>query len=448
MKPTLFAFGLSALVALSGGAAVRAADLNETDLAALRYFLSIDDQNSAAAEIERLRIEFPGADIEGTLALIDQTAAQVDTSPVWRKIEAKSYVEARAEIARLREARPDWTPPADMMEILDSNEGQERFEAAFAARDREGVIAALAAFPIILNCERINNAWRLAELQVEDDLKADALATYEGILQTCPQEDYVVATLQKSNEIADKPRLEELLTVARTRNPALAERIAALETELGAGEAVVVPAAAAVAAAPAQRAASGGGGDGGGSRGSSALSRAQAAADRGDWGACLEATTGAASMEALSQRGWCAYNHGRSREAVDAFRRVSQGGGGATARDATYGLILAYAKLGQLEQAASVASSAKLTADQRRTVNQTVISKLATQSFERKQYRQTLDYLDRLSRDTGSLDRGLAMLRGWALLKSGKKGSAREQFSRVHAASPGKDSLQGLVESR
>jgi len=447
MKPTIFALGLCTLMALTGTSGVRAADLAETDLAALRYFLSIDDQASVAAEIERLQVEFPGADVGATLALIDATAAQVDTSPIWRHIETKSYADARGEIVRVREANPDWSPPADMMEILDTNEGQEKFDAAFAARNRADAIAALAAFPVILNCDRINNAWRLAELQIADALKDDAIATYDGVLQSCRQEDYVVATLQKLNEIADKEQLAAFFTVARTGNPGLAEQLTAVETELGAGVAATTAATTTAAAAPAPaapRASSGGGS----SQGSGQLSRAQAAADRGDWGACLELTTGASSMEALNQRAWCAYNHGRAREAVDAFRRVAESGSGSMSRDATFGLILAYARLGQLEQAASVASRAQLTAEQRRTVNQVVISKLATSSFEAKNYRKTLDYLDRLSRDTGSLDRGLAMLRGWALLKSGKKGSAREQFSRVHAASPGKDSLQGLVESR
>ena len=77
-----------------------------------------------------------------------------------------------------------------------------------------------------------------------------------------------------------------------------------------------------------------------------------------------------------------------------------------------------------------------------------MISKLAVASFERGKYRQTLQYLDRLARDSGALDRGLSMMRGWALLKIGQKSAAREQFRRIHAASPGSDSHQGLVEAR
>jgi cellulose synthase operon protein C len=440
MKPYVFAIALSGLIAVTAGA--QAADLNETDLAALRYFLSIKDEASVAAEIDRLREEFPGADIQGTLSLIDAKASEIDTSPIWRKIESKDYADARSLITSTRAAHPDWTPPADMLEILDSNQGQASFDAAYADRDRAAVIEALTAYPTILNCDRINNAWRLAELQVADGLAADALTTYDGILKSCEQEDYVIATLQKANELGDKNRLEQLFAVAEGRNPVLAARLATLEVELGVGPPEAVAAVAAPAAPqPARNAPSGGGG-------SSQLSRAAAAADRGDWASCFDLTSAQSSLEMINQRSWCAYNLGRAREAAAGFGKVSQSGGSSMARDATYGLILAYARLDQLDQAASVAARAKLTPKQRVVVNQAVISKLASASFKKKQYRKTLDYLEQLSRDSGSLDRGLAMLRGWALLKSGRRGPARDQFARIHASSPGKDSLQGMIEAR
>ena len=86
----------SALTALLITPAAWAADLSETDLAALRYFQSVNDQAAVAAEIERLETEFPGADVEASLAEIDAVASQVDTSPIWRLIDADDYAAARA----------------------------------------------------------------------------------------------------------------------------------------------------------------------------------------------------------------------------------------------------------------------------------------------------------------------------------------------------------------
>jgi tetratricopeptide (TPR) repeat protein len=457
IKPYALVLAISAFAAATP--ATTAAELTETDLAALRYFLSIDDKASVAAEIRRLETEFPGADVAATLALIDQRAREVDTSPIWREIEAEEFDAARTLIAEFVAENPGWSPPEDLVAILDANEGQAKFEAAVTARDLAAASEVVISFPSIVTCDRINNPWRLAELQVEAGLRADALATYDGILKTCGSEDYVVATLQKASAIAEGAEMAALFAVARSSSPALMARLTALETELAPAQAsgdadAPAPAAATAAAtppptrpsAPARTApavsrdapASGGG----------QLARARAAADRSDWASCLELTANSGAIEMINQRSWCAFNFGRPQEALAGFKRVAAAGGGAMARDATYGMILAYARIGQPQAAADLASRAQLTAEQRRLVNRTVIADLAQLSFKQGKYRAAVSYLDQLSRDGGGLDRGLAMLRGWALLKGGNKRAAREQFQRVHQASPGNDSLQGLAETR
>ncbi len=443
MKHTVLICGLTAFMGLSS--ATFAQDLRETDLAALRYFLSINDEASVQAEIQRLETEFPGANIRETLDLMDAQASQVDTSPIWRRIEADDYAGARELIAEFEEDNAGWTAPADMIEILDAKQGQAAFEAAYADGDLNGVIRSLSEFPTILTCERVNNPWRLAELQVAAELPDEALATYEGVLQGCHEEDYVVATLQKASEISEKEQLEDLFDTARRSTPALTGRLAKLEEELFPQAEPVEE----VAAAPAPVKKSSGSSSGGGGGSSPQLTRAAAAADRGDWAQCLQMTTGTRSINGINQRAWCTLNYGRPREAIQGFQHVASNSGSASMRrDATYGMILAYSKTGQLEQAAALANKVSLTASQRSVVNSTVISKLAARSYERGRYRETLQYLDRLSRESGSLDRGNSLLRGWALLKSGNKTAARAQFRRVHQTSPGNDSLQGIIEAR
>lgn len=434
MRTRFLAAGLCALAALAPAPHVTAAELSEADLAALRYFLSINDQASVQAEIERLQTEFPGADVQGTLSALDAVASQIDTTPIWRRIDADEYDEAHQLIAEVKAQNPGWTPPEELVSVLDAKEGQALFETAYAAQDLPAAIAVLADHPTILTCERINNPWRLAEMQRDAALTADALSTYDGILKICREEDFVVATLQKASEITRKEQLVELFGVARAHNPELTPRLADLEEEL-------MPAPQSAAPAPAPSSAGAGGP-------SPVVARAKAAADRGDWSTCLAVTANVASIDAVNQRAWCAFNFGRTREAIQAFGQVAQRGSGSMARDASYGMILAYAQLGQLDQAASLAGRTKLTSKQRQVVNRTVISKLAVQSFEAGHYRETLTYIDRVQRETGSIDRGLAMLRGWALLKSGRRAEARSQFRRIHDTSPGDDSHRGLVQAR
>ncbi len=427
MRTTVFV-----LAAAIAAGSLQAAELTETDLAALRYFISIDDTTSVEAELKRLEAEFPATDIQGTLNRLTDRKYEFDTTPIWQRIDANDFDGARGLIEAQKTADPEWVPPPHMLAVMDAKEGQIVFDAAFDRGDLNGLLTALSAHPSIMTCERINNPWRLAELQVADERITDAIATYDGILRTCSEEDFLVATLQKAHAAGDRPQVESLFATAKAQHPNLRTRLDELETELFGPEAEAVQ----VAAAPAPP-----------SPASLQASRAGAAAERGDWATCLSLTANAISMDAVKQHGWCAYNAGQARQAIADFSRVAAGGG-AGAREATYGLILAYARSGQPQKAASIAASAQLTAQQRRVVESTVISKLAISSFESGNYRDALKYIDRLEQSAGSLDRGMTMLRGWSLLKTRQKSAARAVFRRVHDASPGKDSFQGLVESR
>ncbi|SPJ25959.1 tetratricopeptide repeat protein [Palleronia abyssalis] len=466
---------LVAVSLLSSAVAAQDRKINESDLAALRYFLSIDDQESITAERRRLLEAFPGADVDEMIAQMDARASMVDTTEMWRLIASGEFAAARDLIGRTQAARPDWTPPEDMMSVLDETQGQAAFEAAFAAQSLPEAMAAVNAYPMLMTCSRINNAWRLAELQAVKGLLDQAVITNSGILTTCRNPDHVIATLQKTARIGSPEIMESLFELAASRNPALAPRLAALETELApiigvpedrttktAGRtpppprgvtpavrpsaprvveprvaeprAVVAPVPAASAAPAAVS--------------TDTVTAAARAADRQDWSTCLQLTANARTPEALGQRGWCAMNYGRPREAIAAFTTVARSGATATqVRDATYGAILSYMSAGMTAEAANLYRRADLSADQRRTAGRTVLSALASEAFERKRYRDAIAYIDRLSQSVGTLDRGMAMLRGYALLRENRIGPAREQFRAVHATQPGPDSLNAIAQA-
>lgn len=470
---SLIALPLAAALLWSSALSVSAQPIPETELAALRYFLSVGDAPGIEAEKARLQGAFPGASIDALLEELVVRSEEVDTSQIWQMINADDFEGAHELIARTKEGQPGWTPPETLLAVLGEREGQSRFEAAIETGELQTLMAVLNDFPDLLTCQKINNAWRLAELQAAQALPHQAVMTYDGILASCQVPDFVVATLQKASGVADKTEMAALFERARTLNPGLGLRLASLEVELAPliGKPVAVPEASqlavpavetrpqprgippvvqqvsapapapqpvrAVAATPAPQAAPSGGGD---------LVAAQAAAARKDWATCLKHAARSNSVASTSQRGWCALELGRTLEAISAFRHSAANAGNAQLRqDSNYGLILAYLKADMVREAAAHASRAKLSAQQKMTTDRQILSRLALSAFERKSYGEAIAHVDRLSREAGGLDRGMAMLRGYAFLHMNRKAEARQQFAAIHRVTPGKDTQEAMA---
>ena len=479
---SLIAVPLAAALLWSSALTASAQPIPETELAALRYFLSVGDAPGIEAEKARLQGAFPGASIDALLEELVVRSEEVDTSQIWQMINADDFEGARELIERTKEGQPGWTPPENLLAVLNEREGQSRFEAAVEAGELQTLMAVLNDFPDLLTCQKINNAWRLAELQAAQAMPHQAVMTYDGILASCQVQDFVVATLQKASGVADKTEMAALFERARTLNPGLGLRLASLEVELapligkpvaasadlsGASQLAVpavetrpqprgippvvqqvsapapAPAAPApqpvrsAAATPATQAAPSGGGD---------LAAAQAAAARKDWATCLKHAARSNSVASTSQRGWCALELGRTLEAISAFRHSAANAGNAQLRqDSDYGLILAYLKADMVREAAAHASRAKLSAQQKLMTARQILSRLALGAFDRKSYGEAITYVDRLSREAGGLDRGMAMLRGYSFLHMNRKAEARQQFAAIHRVTPGKDTQEAMA---
>lgn len=474
---SLIAVPLAAALLWGSALTASAQPIPETELAALRYFLSVGDAPGIEAEKARLQGAFPGASIDALLEELVVRSEEVDTSQIWQMINVDDFEGARELIERTKEGQPGWTPPENLLAVLNEREGQSRFEAAVETGELQTLMAVLNDFPDLLTCQKINNAWRLAELQAAQAMPHQAVMTYDGILASCQVPDFVVATLQKASGVADKTEMAALFERARTLNPSLQLRLASLEAELepligkpvaastdmsGTSQLAVhavetrpqprgippvvqqvsAPAPApqpvrATAAASAPQAALSGGGD---------LTAAQAAAARKDWATCLKHAARSNSVASTSQRGWCALELGRTLEAISAFRHSAANAGNAQLRqDSDYGLILAYLKADMVREAAAHASRAKLSAQQKMTTDRQILSRLALGAFERKSYGEAITYVDRLSREAGGLDRGMAMLRGYSFLHMNRKAEARQQFAAIHRVTPGKDTQEAMA---
>ncbi|MCC5988817.1 MAG: hypothetical protein JJT95_14150 [Pararhodobacter sp.] len=455
------AFAVAALLA----PAPLAADPGAEDLRALIYYLDHNDQRSVQAEMRRLRAQFPGwsppDNLDALRSLGGQATATVDEAPIWARIERGDYSGARELINQGRREVPGWTPNAEMLQILELNEGQAAFDAAVSRRDHDAAIAAARRTPALMRCEAINNAWQLAEMYELADQRGHALNTYRGVLGTCTRYQDAEPTLEKANEIASLEQLGELFEAARQAAPANADRLDALEQRLRAGRGGAAPAQTAQASSAQQGSGSGGNAQanaasgtaaaapsaptapaasvGGGSlplRGDGRVTRVRASKEAGDWAACLTGSSNPRSVELLYERAWCAYNMDRPGEALAGFSAAARAGsalGGNVPRDASFGVMLASLELGMTEEAARLAASTNLTSEQRVEVESIILDQRGVRAYLGGEYRQSIDYLDALERLAGSLRRDLAMLRGYAYMNTRQLEEAHEAFSRLHS---------------
>lgn len=452
------------------------------DLRALLYYLDHDDQRSVQAEMRRLRAQFPGwtppGDLEQLRAQSQPPAAAADVSGIWARIERGDHSGARALIDQTRQSVPGWSPDAEMLRVLDLNESQQAFDAAVARGDHAAAIAAARRSPGLMRCDRINNAWQLAEIYHAAGQTDTAVATYRGVLGSCTRPAEVVPTLEKANEIASLEQLTALFQTARTTAPGNARTLDPLEARLRAGRGApattpTATTAAPVASAPAAPSAPAPSAPSApvataaptgapapvpatalgslGLRGDARVARVRALKEAGDWGNCLAQSASPRSLELLYERAWCAYNFDRAGEAMAAFAAVARNGGGLggnVSRDANFGLILAYLAHNMTEDAARVAAATNLERGQRVEVETIILDQRGVRAYHLREYEQSIAYFDALESLAGTLRRDLAMLRAYANMNLRNIDAAREQFTRLHnqlATSETRDALQALA---
>jgi hypothetical protein len=440
------------------------------DLRALIYYLDHNDQRSVRAEMRRLRNQFPAwtppADLNALRAMVQQSVAAVDEGPIWARIERGDYPGARALIDQGRAAVPGWTPNIEMMRLLDLNEGQANFDAAVARRDPAGAIAAARRAPAIMRCDRINNAWQLAEMYRQAGQTEQAVETYRGVAGSCTRQQDAIATIEKANEIATWPQMEAILAAARAASPANAAALDQVEARLRAGRglrggpvaaapAPAAPAGAAAAAAPRPPAAAAPGAMAAPApsarvpapatatapaniplRGDARLATVRRLKEQGQWAQCMAQSTEPRSIELLYERSWCAYNLDRPGEALFGFAVTERTGGalgGDVNRDARFGLILSYLALNMTEEGARLAAATELTQSQRVGVETTILDQRGVRAFQMREYARAIAFFNALEQLGGPLRRDLAMLRGYAYLNAGQPAAAHAEFSRLHA---------------
>ena len=170
-------------------------------------------------------------------------------------------------------------------------------------------------------------------------------------------------------------------------------------------------------------------------RGDNRLAQTRALKEQGNWAGCLAASANPRSLELLYERSWCAYNLDRTGEALAGFTATVQSGsglGGDVPRDSRFGMILSYLDMNMTEEAARLAAATNLTREQRVTVESTILDQRGVRAFHRRDYAQSIAYLNALQELSGTLRRDLAMLRAYAYLENEQPRLALAEFTRLN----------------
>ena len=209
------------------GSAPAAGKVDET---ALRYYARIGDGERLEAEIARLRALDPAWEPPKDLFAPQPTTPGVDETPFWTLVSAGKVAEARAAIAEQRRKSPSWQPSDKLLQELDLAESAGRIRSASDTKRWQEVVDAAAANPEAVACNRLDNAWRLAEAYAELKQTDRAFETYRTIVTSCPKAKERRDTIFKASRYLSPDRLRELTALGATANPATGEDYSTVRT--------------------------------------------------------------------------------------------------------------------------------------------------------------------------------------------------------------------------
>lgn len=454
----LSALMLSALAGLALAQTAPPAD----ELLALRMYLQQGEETAAQAELRRLQLKYPQwVPPADPRQLTTSQTPQAEIDQFYRQLAAGQTDQARNTLAKARRDYPDWTPPADMTAQLETADGQQALNTALAGGDVAAARSVAARTPGLLRCDRIDNAWRIADGQRAAGAKADALATYRAVLAACTNPGDLVSTLEKADGVASEPELRSMAAQLSSRFPDESGRFDAALTRLLAGRGVITaaPVAPSVVATPRARTEPPAASSAAPARtpkpaAQASPKRAQnpapatapSRAARGESPAqCAARTAGARAASVVLERAWCVYNLDRTMDAMADFKTALAGSLNAQQRrDARYGLALAYLKLGMAEPASQIAATTDFDRRQRVDIERQILDQRGVAAYNQRRYRDAIRYFDAIEQVSGSIRRDLAILRAYAYLNAGNQPKALAEFRRLNSEMSTTETRRGL----
>ncbi|MTH79212.1 hypothetical protein [Paracoccus aestuariivivens] len=435
------------------------------ELLALNIYVQGGDTAAVEAELRRLRLKYPQWTPPADLSRLSSSAPRTEIDTFYKQIAAGQVDQARDTLAAMRQDYPNWTPPADMTTQLETAAGQRALDSALESDNVDLARSVAARNPGLLRCDRINNAWRIADGQKAAGNKAEALATYRAIIGACVNPSDLGSTIEKADPVSSEAELRAMVAQASSRFPAEAPRFEALLQRLMAGRGAAnsvrtpapatttqsartqpaAPVAQAAPEAPVQPKAQ--------ARRAEAAANAQPRtaprAGRSESPAqCVARTANARNAATVLERAWCVYNLERTMEAMADFRTALSGRLTAQQqREAQYGLALSYLKAGMTEQASRIAAVTDFTRQQRVDIERQILDQRGVKAYRERRFRDSIRYLDALEQLTGNLRRDLAILRAYAYLNANQRPKAYAEFRRLNNELSTNDTRRGLAAS-
>lgn len=187
---------------------------SQVDESALRYFAAQGDEKRLAAEIARLRQLYPDwTPPEDPLAVPQNADSQLEA--MWQLYAQGRYPEVRKLIVERQVADADWDPPGDLLDRLAIAEARSRLVNASNLKQHQTVIDVGASNPALLNCSEVDVLWRVAEAFANTERHQRAVDAYSYILSNCTDAGERMATVQKAATVLPYSHVEPLLALEK-----------------------------------------------------------------------------------------------------------------------------------------------------------------------------------------------------------------------------------------
>ena len=340
-----------------------------------------------------------------------------DEAPLWALLREQRYSDLQAAITRLRSGYPAWSPPERMVTLMQEGQRNARITHAIETKDWKGVTGLAQQYPQYFDCSHITHLWALAEAQHALGNAAQALATYQRIIPSCPKSADRIATLYKARERLAADDYDALLqreTQAGPRDAAEQTMLDQMTYDFRLGrflEAVKVK----------------------------ELNRAIGLV--GTFEPMMRARRDARNAALV---GWVYFDAGQTETAATWFDTAV--GWDPALDDARYGYALANFRLQRLDVAETAVVKTNPNEARNRALYGDILYARAQKAYDAKEYRQSLDYLTQ-AEARGKTDRDTSMLRAWNEYQLGEDAQAGERFIAAYRAKPDQQSAQGAVLS-
>lgn len=192
-----------------------ATDAPQVDETALRYFARQGDQRRLEAEIARLRALYPQwTPPANPLEIPASQDGRLEE--MWRLYSEGDYAGVRRAIADRQATEPQWQVPADLLDRLALGEARQQLANASDLKQYDTVIRLAAENPSLLTCGDVDVLWRVAEAFASTDRAQRARDAYLYVLNNCPASEERLATVQKASTLLPRADLDALLALERT----------------------------------------------------------------------------------------------------------------------------------------------------------------------------------------------------------------------------------------